>query len=210
MGYTLDFSADKEQPKLVMDWYEVDRAADKIAKDILESDFLKPNMPACIVPLVRGGMPLGTILSHKLNGLPVFPLQFQSRDYKNGHRIREVGRMRLLMNRYKNLLVVDDIIDTGETMHELNIYANDLLDEDQSIAIATICTRAEFDDYKWSGFSHQFTSFYLMPDVSWIVFPWEAKSLVTDVRSEKEKIKNKELRQNLNFKPKNEKRFKSK
>ena len=88
--------------------------------------------------------------------------------------------MRLLMNHYKNLIVVDDILDTGETMSELNIYANDLLDEDQSIAIATLCRRDGHGGY--SGFSHEFNAFWITPQVDWVVFPWEAESIISDYR----------------------------
>lgn len=165
--------------KLYISWEDVLKGIDNIAKDIIESDFLKPNTPACIVPLIRGGLPLGTILSHKLNGLPVFPLQFQTRDYKYGRRIREVGRMRLLMNKYKNIIVVDDILDTGDTIRELNIYANDLLEEDQKMVLATLCRRDNYENF--SGFEEEYNAFWLSPQVDWVVFPWEAESLIADL-----------------------------
>lgn len=168
--------------KLYISWEEAVSGMQKIAQDIISSNFLKPEEKACIVPLIRGGLPLGTILSHLLNGLPVFPLQFQTRDYKYGHRIREVGRMRLLMNKYKNLIIVDDILDTGETMHELNIYANDLLDEDQKMIMATLCRRDNDKNRKFSGFDAEYNVFWLAPQVDWVVFPWEAESLISDYR----------------------------
>lgn len=164
-----------------LSWDDIMQGADNLALQLIESGFLDEPRAVCIVPIVRGGLPLGTILSHKLNGIPVCPVTFQTRD---GDR-KEGGRLFVIWKRWKKLIIVDDIIDTGKTMDEINIRLNDICDGDknQEAVLATFCKRS---DLKYNGFKKQFSVYDVTENVDWIKFPWETNSLLTDKNAGKQ------------------------
>lgn len=67
-----------------------------------------------IVGLSRGGLIPAVVLSHSLN-IPMFPVEFSTRDSK----FVAVDVLTLTRTWGKNVLIVEDIIDSGETMERL-------------------------------------------------------------------------------------------
>ena len=162
---------------LKLSWEDVEKAVDHLAYKILESDFYDPNKDeVCLVPVVRGGLTIATMLSHRLNGLPVRPVTYQTRERKD----RDIGRLLKYWRQWNKLIIVDDIIDTGETISELNIHLKDIQDgeKDQFVSLATLCKN---NDLTWSVFQHQWNALDVSKD-NWVVFPWELPSILQDLR----------------------------
>ena len=70
----------------------------------------------CIVAPARGGLLFGVIASHKLN-IPVYPALYSSKkgkgdDKNHANVLPDVGDV-------KTILLVDDIVDSGETVREI-------------------------------------------------------------------------------------------
>lgn len=93
-------------------------------KDKIDNSGWKPDM---IVGLTRGGLIPAVMLSHYFN-VPVVPVNLSLRDFRNDldnviSEIRQGVGLDNLQN--KNILVVDDIVDSGETIEELHkIFAS--------------------------------------------------------------------------------------
>jgi hypoxanthine phosphoribosyltransferase len=83
-----------------------------IAKQIENSNW----RPDFIVGIVRGGLIPAVIISHKL-GIPLEVLQWSTRDFKN----QDISFGLKLKHDYghKELLLVDDIVDNGETIYNI-------------------------------------------------------------------------------------------
>lgn len=71
-------------------------------------------IPQIIVGVSRGGLIPGVCLSHEFDAKFV-PLVWSTRDYAERH----LPTIETLLNIYSPMLIVDDIIDTGITMAEI-------------------------------------------------------------------------------------------
>lgn len=167
--------AEKPLPPLTihLTWGDVENAVENLANQILDTGYIYKvdnRDDVCLVPIVRGGLPIATMLSHRLNGLPVRPITYQTRDGKE----RDIGRLVKYWRRWRKLIIVEDIIDTGATMEAINIHLNDIADGErgQYVALASLCKN---NDMKWSAFRFHWNA--LMVDrEAWVVFPWERKA----------------------------------
>ena len=139
--------------KLYVDWSDVDYSARELV------DWMKPRRFDCIVGLSRGGLPLAVIASNFLN-LPMVPIVWQTRD--GAFRDRE--GLKNVMKKYQNVLIVDDICDSGKTFNEIEeMFPN-------SSFYALVNKGNELVD---------FCSIDLGRDnEEWIVFPWEKKERI--------------------------------
>jgi hypoxanthine phosphoribosyltransferase len=120
--------------KIYLTWNDIETAIESLAHVINKSDIKIDN----IMGLPRGGMVPAVMLSHRLN----IPLA-------NTH-IRPMG----------NLLVVDDICDSGKTLNQFKF--------ESQIYTATIHHKqtACYEPTFWYG---------LIRGDAWIVYPWERK-----------------------------------
>jgi len=123
--------------KIFVEWSNIDQATDVLASLIKDSQLNITH----IMGLPRGGMIPAVMLSHKLN-VPFFGAG-------------------MILN--KNVLVVDDICDTGETLNRLK----------QSGCLtasihfkSTSIVRPDF----WYG---------IVGEEDWIVYPWENRDSQT-------------------------------
>lgn len=165
----------KDQPEIVNYSYDnMSQDLKKIIQQIAKVDF-KPNY---ILGLTRGGLVPATMLSHYYN-VPLVPINLSLRDFKTNLDFvqeeikRTVGKDVLLT---KQLLVVDDIVDTGDTLQELFILFNKikqsvLTRKADNIQYATLfynkTNRAKF---KPDFYAHEFDK---TVENKWIVFPFE-------------------------------------
>lgn len=78
----------------------------------ISGDSFKPDV---IVGLSRGGLMPAVVLSHRLN-VPMVPVTWQTRDGKT--KDKEV--LNNVKSKYNNILVVDDICDSGLTLREIS------------------------------------------------------------------------------------------
>jgi hypoxanthine phosphoribosyltransferase len=124
--------------KIYLDWKDIEAAVESLAHQIKQSD----ESIEAITGLPRGGLIPAVLLSHKL-GLP----------YVDSHN--DFGD-------YENILVVDDICDSGETLKEHH----------QFFTTATI-------HYKQAAIVKPDFYYSLAPRDKWIVYPWEQKDSQT-------------------------------
>jgi hypoxanthine phosphoribosyltransferase len=173
-------------------WDDVHKCAHKLALEMYRTGF-RPNY---IVGLNRGGLPLSVILSHLLD-CNHYTLDVRLRDSNEGpesnlwmaeqafgylykpDRDDVYGKGTCQPKMRKNILIVDDINDTGATFNwikqdwESGCLPGHEAWQDvwgENVRFATMCekTHTEFDgvDYVWQEID---TS----DEDTWIVFPWE-------------------------------------
>ena len=122
--------------KRFIDWKDVDRAINRIIASINNSE-IKIN---AIGGLPRGGLIPAVMLSHKLN----IPFISQAN----------------IINTFGNILIVDDICDSGKTLKQFKFEEN--------IYTATLHWKQSSEyqpNYFWEvAFENE-----------WIVYPWENK-----------------------------------
>jgi hypoxanthine phosphoribosyltransferase len=106
-----------ENNKYIISWSEYQEKCQKLTQEILQSDF----KPTAIICLVRGGFYVGDYVSRKLN----VPLSCMlTRSYKKGAGEQNasgvnIADMVLTLDELgTNILLVDDLVDRGDTMHE--------------------------------------------------------------------------------------------
>ena len=122
--------------KKFITWGDIDDAVERLAINITNSN----TEIMAIGGLPRGGLIPAVILSHKMN------IPFVSQAY--------------LAQVPGNILIVDDICDTGKTLKRFKFESN--------IYTATLHykTSAEYEPHLW---------WRLAPENEWVVYPWENK-----------------------------------
>lgn len=144
----------------------------KIFSQIYKDDW----RPDYIVGLTRGGNIPATILSHMME-VPAEALKISLRDHAS-----QESNCWMAEDAYngKNILVVDDINDTGETLsHLCNDWQNSCLPDDKvkwenifggNVRFATLTENLASDFDKVSYYVHEVNK--VEQDV-WLVYPWE-------------------------------------
>ena len=170
-------------------WDDVHKAAHKIAMKMYNDKW----RPDYIVGLNRGGLPISVILSHLLD-CNHYALDVRLRDNKDGEGpesncwmaedafgyVSEFDRDGIFekntsdVEKKKNILIVDDINDTGTTL----IGIDEVIKGSQRADMATAhqdITYSTLFDKESSKFSNvRFTANNVLPDEEkWIVFPYE-------------------------------------
>lgn len=124
--------------KVYLTWNDIDNLVDKLANEVSQA----PVPPLYITGLPRGGLIPAVMLSHKLN-IP----------FVNVSMIRALPRV--------DVLVVDDIADSGETLEQYKMYQTAVL------------------HYKMQ--SEHIPTYYAeeVPNEAWIVYPFEREDSET-------------------------------
>ena len=131
----------------------------------MTSDNYKPDV---IFGPGRGGYTPGVMLSHYF-GVPFHGFEWQYRDFE----VQETEHLRVLLDRYfsKNILIVDDINDSGKTMR--SIYATVKGVQEDGLWVS--------GDIKYACLYERFDSEFTILDYksktieteNWLEFPWE-------------------------------------
>jgi len=121
--------------KIYLTWDDINNLVDKLAEEILST----PTQPLYITGLPRGGLIPAVILSHKLN------IPFISID-----KIQST-----------NILIVDDIADSGETLSQFSEYRTAVL--------------------HYKPHSSHIPTFYAkeIANDDWIVYNWEREDSIS-------------------------------
>jgi len=140
-----------------------------IVREINQTDF----KPAAIVAPSRGGLGLGTMLSHYYNA-PLFPIELSTRDHAEANSRSKTMIMNSLSRASMkgSVLFIDDINDTGRTLGELKSIIQTMQADD--INIGDIRYAVLLEKYS-SSHEFDFVGSYINEedDHQWVVFPWE-------------------------------------
>jgi hypoxanthine phosphoribosyltransferase len=99
---------------MYISYQHVERSVQLIAEDIKRANIHYDY----VAGVVRGGTIPATMLSHKL-GVPMFAFNCSLRDHRN----TDLSNNSSWLLRSKRVLVVDDIIDSGETVKAIELLA---------------------------------------------------------------------------------------
>jgi hypoxanthine phosphoribosyltransferase len=146
--------------KIIYSWLDFNNDISLIYSQIITS-----NIPDYIVGVKRGGLIPAIALSHHLNK-PLIMMSCQLRDSQDNEvRLYEVEEI----SRDKNILIVDDICDSGITLSK--IMTKFIAD---GFNIDNIKTSALFYNTE-QNFVVDYTGRTINRDIDqrWIIFPWE-------------------------------------
>jgi hypoxanthine phosphoribosyltransferase len=147
--------------KITYSWQDFDESIEILTNYIKSSSWI----PDYIVGVKRGGLIPAVSLSHRFNK-PLIMMSCQLRDSSDKEvRLYEVEEV----PNDKNILIVDDICDSGITMSQiiLKFYTNGF-----SIDNIKTCSLIYNTDQKFivDYYSQEINR---LNDDRWIVFPWE-------------------------------------
>lgn len=156
----------------IIDYTHADfvKGIDSIVRQINESDF----EPDYIVGIVRGGAIPAVYLSHKLK-IPVQMVHWSTRDSTDGWGNESNAWIPEDLLDGKKILIIDDIVDGGETVRELL--------DDWSLSIVGVAElplhNIRIAAMFYNTAQQTKVDFYdreidRNEDKRWVVFPWEA------------------------------------
>jgi hypoxanthine phosphoribosyltransferase len=184
-------TGDHQMKKQYYTWDDVHRAAHKIALSMYNNKW----KPDYIVGLNRGGLPLSVIISHLLN-CNHYTLNVRLRDGDNGPEsnlwmseeafgynyadVTGVTGARWDIKQRKNILIVDDINDTGSTFNWIkrdwtSSCFPDETDAWNSVWNNNVRFAAMFEKKhtKFEGVDYAWQEIDTSEEDTWVVFPWE-------------------------------------
>lgn len=119
-----------------------------------------------VMGLSRGGLIPGVIISH-LMGIPMITVDYSSTKGEGDNK-GKTNILPPLPEDVNNILVVDDICDSGHTMNEVIAYYNKTMVDDfvelDSAALYHKMGSVHIPDFSWQS---------IPVDAPWIIFPWE-------------------------------------
>jgi len=140
-------------------WHEIEVCVETVGRVIRAARF----KPDCIVAILKGGLVPARLLSDFFGSIEIYPIRA-----KTYHGIRKLERVRLEYFRYpisrKNVLLVDDIHDSGKTLQKV---MQQLRRHHPHALYSTTLYYKRGADYL-----PDFQARTVPADV-WIVFPWE-------------------------------------
>ena len=147
---------------------DVQRLSENLAHQIAESGF----RPDIIVAVSRGGFDPARILSDELNIRSLASLQIIY--YAGVNERNDRPQVKYPLNADiagLNVLVVDDVADSGNSLKLVKEYVMSL--DPREVKIATL-------HYKpWSSFE---PDYYAESAEKWIIYPWEPRESIEDIR----------------------------
>ncbi|MBQ8298619.1 MAG: hypothetical protein IJX99_01930 [Clostridia bacterium] len=150
-----------------MSWEELENGAREILKQIRDKEIKVDTL----VPILRGGAPLGGILSCNMPGTDISYIHVRRSTSDDTNAFLGTPVLKGITNldavKGKNILVVDDMLDKGVTMKFVLEELKKL--EPESIHVAVIYNFTKLDD------EEKFLIGGKMETKKWIVFPWEKK-----------------------------------
>lgn len=138
-------------------WHDVEKATALIAHQTIKTQF----PVGWVIGLTRGGLVPAVIFSQMVD-VPMMPANYSSRtgagDNKNHNNILPV------IGSARNILIIDDICDTGHTLEEVRQH---YLDQNHDVKTAALYYK-ESSIHVPDFFVHKIPA-----DSPWVIFPWE-------------------------------------
>ena len=153
---------------LHLTWMDVQRLSEKLADQIAETGF----RPDIIVAVSRGGFDPARILSDELNIRSLASLQVIY--YAGVNERNDKPQVKYPLNADisgLNVLVVDDVADSGNSLKVVKEYIDSL--GPREVKMATLHHKP------WSSFE---PDFYAESVDKWIIYPWEPRESIEDIR----------------------------
>ena len=144
-------------------YYTNDEISDML-KEVIRQIVADGYQPDCVVGLSRGGLDIGIKMSHFF-GVPFEPLKWQTR---NGD-FQDRGNLDRIMTQYHRVLIIDDILDSGLSLNEIDRAIGDPLHGEHRFAvlIQNIAAEGALDPH------YSAVEINKVETPAWIVFPWE-------------------------------------
>ena len=153
--------------KTYHNWTDIEVACANLYVKTIEVGF----KPDYIVGLTRGGLIPATILSHK-SGLPLYTLNISLRDHHRKER-----RLWMIEDALhsKNILIVDDINDTGKTINTIKATWEEAFPGDWHKIWHNTVRFAVLDNNLGSAAKTDYCYVNIDKRINdtWIVYPWE-------------------------------------
>lgn len=147
---------DKHPKFWYLSWAKYGKIAAELARNIKSSK----NRYDLVIGIARGGVPLAMVVGDQIN------VKIDIINVKSYTGIAKRTKPKILSTltgiKGLRLLVVDDLVEEGATMHTIIRYLKKM--RPGSIATAVLFKRP------WSKFH---PDFYLTLESRWVVFPWE-------------------------------------
>jgi hypoxanthine phosphoribosyltransferase len=149
----------KELPsKRHIEWLEFGRLCERLAASIKGSG----KRVDLVVGIARGGIPPAMVVADRLR----VPIDFIN--VKSYTGVQQRGRVKIISTLFedasmKEVLVVDDLVDQGETMETILNFLNEKY-HPSKVMTASLFIKP------WSKFH---PDFFVDTTDAWIVFPWE-------------------------------------
>ena len=140
--------------KIYYNWTQIEELIEELQSKIVKSNWT----PDLLIGIARGGTIITDMLSRKLN----VPYQISTVQLRDGD-IKEVINCWELQEKYKRILIIDEINDSGATFKW--IMDNWIIPNDD------IKTCSLFEQVK-SNFKTDYIG-EIIDDEVWRVFPWE-------------------------------------
>lgn len=142
--------------KVNVTWENVFEFVDKLAKKYKDKNF------DCILAVARGGVFIGTLLSYKLD-IPVRYVGVSS--YIGNKKMDNVHfTQHAEISEFKNILVIDDIIDSGDTIQFVKDVLGNSFDKHFEF-VTMFAVEGKENDIDWYDM--------IKRKDEWVEFPWE-------------------------------------
>ena len=141
-----------------IEWPEFGRLCEDLASAVKDSE----RKVDLVVGIARGGIPPAMVVADRLR----VPIDFIN--VKSYTGVQQRGRVKIISTLFedasnKHVLVVDDLVDQGETMDTILSFLADKHHPSQLITAALFMK-------PWSRFR---PDFFVDTTEAWVVFPWE-------------------------------------
>lgn len=136
--------------------------------DVAQQIITDSYTPDVIIGPGRGGYVPGVMLSHYF-GVPFHGFEWQFRDFE----VQETEHFRNLLDKYfnKNILIIDDINDSGKTMQSIHTLAESI-QSDGLWVHGEIKYACLFERFNTDFNKLDYRSKYIETE-QWLDFPWE-------------------------------------
>ena len=132
-----------------------------------------------VVGLTRGGLIPAAILSHLMGDIPMIPVSYSSKNGKGDDKahnnvLPEIGKYKGFGMSRSDILIVDDICDSGKTLHE--VYSHYVMLGHQVFTAVLyykeIPNGPIVPNVYWEK---------IPEDAGWVHFPWEIDRTIVQV-----------------------------
>lgn len=139
-------------------WSQIEKGTTSLCLKVADNFTWRPTI---IFGLARGGLVPAVIMSHMLD-VKMLPISYSSKKGKGEYK--QYDNSLPMFDQTRNILLVDDICDTGYTMREVHDH---YVGQGHSVVTAALYYKegaAITPDHVWQKIPH---------DADWIEFPWE-------------------------------------